>query len=89
MGNGTSQGTALLHCFPHDDVRLRDAAEELVRSDAVAEPRDLERSLRATYPNVVVRGQHPLAAMTGDTAVWYVFRDGSYVPDDTSPDAAD
>jgi hypothetical protein len=89
VGNGTSQGTALLHCFPHDDAQLRRAAEELVRDRTVSEPRDLEQQLRAAYPRVVVRGQHPLAAMPGEGLVWYVFRDGAYVTDAPTQDAED
>ena len=49
--------------------------------DALAEhaegPDDLERKLRATYPDAVVRSRG-LAAEPVD--VWYVYRDGTWTP---------
>ncbi|MFL5679707.1 MAG: hypothetical protein ACJ77B_03820 [Chloroflexota bacterium] len=79
MANGTSQGTAMLHCYPQDDDRLRQTAEQLLHGSALDDPRELERQLRTSWPNVVVRSQHPLAMMAGEQAIWYVFRDGSFV----------
>jgi hypothetical protein len=40
-------------------------------------PEDLERQLRQTYPNAVVRSRG-LAAEPVD--VWYVYRDGAWTP---------
>jgi hypothetical protein len=82
VANGTSQGTAMLHCYPQDDDRLRQTAEQLLQTAALDDPRELERELRERWPNVVVRSQHPLAMMAGERAIWYVFRDGSLVGED-------
>jgi PAS domain-containing protein len=88
----THAGVTLL-CFPpYDEVLTRLAGERL---DGLADPtpKALQASLRATYPQVVIRPRESIAALGGGTA-WYVYRDGRFSPfgDDgpwwEAPDAA-
>jgi len=69
----------LLQCFPHDDPAFRASAETLLRSSVLDDPRELQQRLRRSYPNAVVRRQHPLAVLSDGPRVWYVYRDGHYV----------
>ena len=67
-----------LHCFPHDDPSFRACAEALL-SSASDDPHELQEGLRGSYPNAVVRRQHPLATLSDGPRIWYVYRDGHYV----------
>jgi hypothetical protein len=63
------------HVNPRDDVRFVALVDRL--ATGVRRPEDLEARLRATYPGVVVRARE----LSGEAVeVWYVYRDGSWVP---------
>lgn len=56
--------------------RARDAAIE------AADPASLADHLRAWYPDVVVR---PRELSSEPTVMWYVYRDGRWTPEGTTP----
>ena len=68
--------TITLMCFPASDKTFADLAYRAL-AGAVARPAPdvIAAVLRPTYPHVVVRPQHPAAAL-GPGARWYLFRDG-------------
>jgi hypothetical protein len=72
-------GTPRLHCFPNDDAAFRGLAEALFKRAGRDDPAWLQRALRVSYPNAVVRRQQPLATLNSGDRVWYVYRDGHYI----------
>jgi PAS domain-containing protein len=70
--------------FPHDEALIAHADVALDRLGSCS-PEDLQRELRATYPDVSVQRQSQIAQMTLEP-VWYVFRDGHLGPA-LSPDS--
>lgn len=65
-----------LMCFPAADSTFLDLANEaLTEAGARARPEDVQRILRATYPQAVVRAQDPTATV-GFGVRWYAYRDG-------------
>ena len=69
---------ATLFLNPADDEDFVRRVNELVASGA-AEPADLQCRLRAWYPNAVVR---PRDLANEQSNVWYVYRDGHWIPSD-------
>jgi hypothetical protein len=67
---------ATLFLNPADDEAFVRRVNELLDA-GVAEPEELERRLRAWYGDAVVRPRD-LANERSD--VWYVYRDGHWVP---------
>jgi hypothetical protein len=65
---------------PGSDRELRALAETLVR-DGATTPADLAARLRDRYPRVVVR-QRELS--DEQLVVWYVYREGLWIPSETS-----
>ena len=61
---------------PSADQALRDLAEDVLHHLERPTPADLERLLRKRYPNAVARARD----LTGEAAVWYVYREGHWVP---------
>ena len=63
---------------PHDDARF---VELVDASAAIAgAPHELEALLRETFPHAVVRSR----GLSGEAVeVWYVYRDGVWVPPGT------
>jgi len=65
---------------PRSDQELAEAAERVVR-DGARTTMDLAAGLRERYPSVVVRER----SLSGETtAVWYVFREGSWIPSEST-----
>ncbi len=78
-----------LRCFPPSDAAFRQHAEDAAgaiparRLLSPEGPRTLERALRETYPQSVVRARSDLAALDLRPApTWYVYRDGKVIADD-------
>jgi hypothetical protein len=67
---------ANLFLNPADDQEFVSRVNDLM-TDGVAEPTELEDQLRAWYPNAVVR---PRDLANERTNLWYVYRDGHWVP---------
>ncbi len=66
---------AILVLNPRDDADFTAAAERLAAE--VEQPDDLARALRALYPAALVRPR----SLSGERVpIWYVYRDGSWVP---------
>ena len=61
---------------PRDDSVFIDFAESLV-ADGSLTAEDLQARLRARYPIATVR---PRDLSSERTAIWYVYRDGHWVP---------
>ena len=61
---------------PAQDADFARAVEQAM-SDGAAEAADLQRALRATFPRAIVR---PRGLSNEPYAVWYVYRDGHWVP---------
>lgn len=61
---------------PRDDPAFMGFAQSLVEAGA-AEADELQRLLRARYPRATVR---PRELSSEPTSVWYVYRDGHWVP---------
>ena len=61
---------------PRDDDAFTVFAEGLAEEEGVDAP-ELQRRLRGRYPKAVVR---PRDLSSERTAVWYVYREGSWVP---------
>lgn len=59
---------------PRDDPAFESEASGLL--DAVSTPADLQRRLRATYPDAIVRARD-LSSEPG--TVWYVYRNGHWI----------
>jgi len=68
----------LLIANPHSDSEFRALAEGLVH-DAVTQASELEEALRQRYPHVLVRERN----LSAERATWYVYREGSWVPNET------
>ena len=61
---------------PRHDARFVAVAEAIV-TDGVDPPVALQERLRQDYPHVVVRPRE----LTGESfTIWYVYRDGHWVP---------
>ena len=67
-------GTLFLN--PTDDEQFVGRVNDLMAAGAT-DPDDLERRLRAWYPDAVVR---PRDLANERSNVWYVYRDGHWVP---------
>jgi hypothetical protein len=63
---------------PADDLGFIGEVDRLM-DDGVVEAADLERHLRDSYPNAVVR---PRDLSNEPFLVWYVYRDGHWVASD-------
>jgi hypothetical protein len=61
---------------PRDDVEFAAYAEELAGAGEL-DAEGLQGKLRGRYPKAVVR---PRDLSSERTAVWYVYREGSWVP---------
>jgi hypothetical protein len=61
---------------PRDDPAFTGLAQELAAGGDLA-PDDLQRRLREQYPLAAVR---PRDLSSERTTVWYVYRDGRWVP---------
>jgi hypothetical protein len=61
---------------PRDDAAFTGFAEALAEEEGLDAP-ELQRKLRVQYPKAVVR---PRDLSSERTAVWYVYREGSWVP---------
>ena len=61
---------------PRDDTAFTGYAEDLATADDLT-PDDLQRRLRERYPLAAVR---PRDLSSERTTVWYVYRDGHWVP---------
>ncbi len=66
---------ATLILNPADDATFRQAAEDLLPTTET--PEALEHALRERYPLCVVR---PRALSDERIVVWYVYRDGHWIP---------
>jgi hypothetical protein len=61
---------------PATDRAFRDFAEDAVQRLERSAPAELQRKLRARYPDAVARARD----LHGESAVvWYVYRDGHWV----------
>ena len=69
---------ATLFLNPVDDEAFVRRVNDLIAA-GVAEATELEEQLRALYPSAVVR---PRDLANERTNVWYVYRDGHWVPSD-------
>ena len=67
----------LLIVNPRSDARFVERVTELT-ADAGTDPAELQASLRADYPNAIVR---PRELSSESTEMWYVYRDGRWSPD--------
>ena len=65
---------------PRSDALLTDRATSLVMNGART-PSELEAALRDRYPRVKVRAR---SLSHEPVAVWYVYREGSWIPSETS-----
>ena len=63
---------------PRSDARFVELVAELTADSAVDEPADLQASLRAEFPDAVVRRRE---LSSESTEMWYVYRDGRWSPD--------
>ena len=61
---------------PRDDTAFTRFAEELA-AEGYLTPEVLQRGLRERYPSAAVR---PRDLSSERTTVWYVYRDGHWVP---------
>ena len=69
---------ATLFLNPADDEGFVRRVNDLIAA-GIGEPTELEGRLRAWYPNAVVR---PRDLANERTNVWYVYRDGHWIPSD-------
>ncbi len=61
---------------PRQDTDFVAVAEATV-SEGVTSPSELQEQLRRTYPNAVVRARE----LNGEAfTIWYVYRDGHWIP---------
>ena len=67
----------LLIVNPRSDVRFVERVNELT-AGAGTDPAALQASLRADYPNAIVRRRE---LSSESTEMWYVYRDGRWSPD--------
>ena len=81
-------GGSPLHliCYPHDDAvliaRARKIVDERAGSGQVAMPNQVADRLRVWYPKVAISVREPFADLWGSQGpTWYVYRDGSILPD--------
>jgi hypothetical protein len=81
-------GGVQLHliCYPHDDAaliaRVRNIVDEQARSGQPAMPHQVADHLRIWYPKVAISVREPFADLWGSQGpTWYVYRDGSILPD--------
>lgn len=72
---GRARQEPLLFLNPADDVTFTESVDGLAAAGIVG-PADLERRLRETYPQAVVR---PRDLADESFTVWYVYRDGHWV----------
>ena len=84
----TTTGGAQLYliCYPHDDAalvaRVRDIVDERAGSGEPPLPHQVADRLRSWYPKVVISVREPFADLWGSQGrTWYVYRDGSILPD--------
>jgi hypothetical protein len=84
----TTTGGAQLYliCYPHDDAalvaRVRDIVDERAGSGEPPLPNQVADRLRSWYPKVVISAREPFADLWGSQGrTWYVYRDGSILPD--------
>ena len=70
------QSRPVLILNPRDDTAFTGYAAELV-TDADLTPEQLQRLLRERFPLATVR---PRDLSSERTTVWYVYRDGHWVP---------
>jgi hypothetical protein len=83
MPEGRPQGEPMpptLMVNPRSDVVLTQRATTLVLNRART-PSELEAALRDRYPRVRVRER---SLSHESVAVWYVYREGSWIPSETS-----
>jgi len=72
---------------PPTDVRLRQTLDLFLDEQAPATPAELEALARSEYPRLVVRAR---SLEHESMVVWYVYREGYWVPatkDDAAADA--
>lgn len=62
---------------PRSDAQFVELVTQLMADD-VGEPADLQSGLRAEFPEAVVRRRE---LSSESTEVWYVYRDGRWMPD--------
>ena len=72
--------TPTLMINPRSDHLLTERAEALVL-DGAHTPAELQAGLRDSYPHVIVRER---SLSHEAVVVWYVYREGSWVPSETS-----
>ena len=60
--------------IPASDAAFRARVEDLLETEGIATPAELETRLRALLPRVNVRNR----ALTGEPTTWYVYRDGRW-----------
>jgi hypothetical protein len=75
-----------LICYPREDKALVDRARTIVeesgRSGRVVAPQQVADRLRAWYPHISISVREPFADLWGSQdPTWYVYRDGSILPD--------
>jgi PAS domain-containing protein len=70
-----------LIAIPKGDSAFSQMAEHLHATTEGQDPAVLERRLRRTFPRAVVRSR----ALSGETPVWYVYRDGGWRPASDEP----
>jgi PAS domain-containing protein len=63
--------------IPTSDHAFAKAARRVIAAEDPATPAALENRLRRTFPRAVVRDR----AISGETPVWYVYRDGGWRPE--------
>jgi hypothetical protein len=75
-----------LICYPHDDTaliaRVTNIVDERARTGQPATPHQVADHLRIWYPKVAISVREPFADLWGSQGpTWYVYRDGSILPD--------
>jgi len=79
--DGPQNRTPATITIPTSDVAFAQAIQRVLRSANPATPEALERRLRRTFPRAVVRARQ----ISGESPVWYVYRDGGWRPSAMNP----
>lgn len=82
VGAGARSARVLLALSPAVDEAFRNHVEAALRADMPRTADELQRAIRYRYPQAVVR-RRDLAHET--VTVWYVYRDGHWVPSGSAP----
>lgn len=70
-----------IRTIPSSDTAFAALVERVVAEGHFRSPRELGSRLRRLFPRVLVRER----ALSGEAAIWYVYRDGAWRPNEDGP----